>query len=451
MNRQILVFAAIALFALLPVSMAAAAVAKATPAELVLHAKQIRARLTVPIDQSRMLRVERPFGELNVGNREVAEVQPLSNASIYILGKRIGTTNLTILDANGGVVGVIDVEVSYDVDSLRSRIAELLPTEHIRVRPSGDSIALSGVVSSADRLKAILTLAERFAPGKVANLMTLAGTQQVLIEVKFAEVERSAMKQLGISTLFQYQSGTDAVSSAVSAANALTPLGALAANGTFGNFSLKAQLDALQRQGLIRTLAEPNLVALSGDTASFLAGGEVPVPVASMPQGNTTGTNQVTLDYKKYGVGLAFTPTVVGRELVNLAIDSEVSSIDDTKSFKAGGYDIPALKVRKAKTTVELQDGQSFAIAGLLQDNFTNGTQRYPGLGDVPVLGPLFRSTSFQHDQSDLVLIITVHLVKPTTADRLASPDTSVRVPTAEEHVLTGNVENTPAAKPKTN
>lgn len=436
-SRSVLVGAVIALIPLIGI---AANKPAGVAASATIYARQTSGQIYVAVDKSRLLRIERDFQEINVGNKDVAEVMPMSHNLVYVLGKKIGTTNMTLRDETGGVVAVVDIVVTYDISALKERFKDLLPGENISVKPSGDAIALSGEVSSADRLRQALALADHFAPGKVANMLTLGGTQQVLIEVKFAEVEREALKQLGVSTFFQYQAGGDTITSAVSAANPLTPLGSLGGIFNHGNYSLQAQLDALQKEGLIRTLAEPNLVALSGDTASFLAGGEVPIPV--QVQATMGGYPQVTLDYKKYGIGLSFTPTVVGRDLVNLSIDSEVSSIDETKSFKNNGFDIPALKVRKAKTTVELQDGQSFAIAGLLQDNFTNGTQRYPGLGDVPVLGALFRSVNYQHNQSDLVLIITVHLVKPTTANKLQTPVDSLQVPTAAEHLKTGAVEN---------
>lgn len=386
-------------------------------------------RITVALDKSQLLRFDQSFHEISVGNKEIADVQPLSHSLIYVLGKKVGTTNITVTNAGGAVIAVVDVVVSYDLEGLKQRIHELMPEEKVNVTAAGDAVSLDGEVSSPARLHQILEVAEHFAPGKTSNLLSVAGSQQVLLQVKFAEVQRSALKNLDMNGNINFGKGGDSVNSGWgpvfpdATTGLLDPTKAFGgAVSTFvhGSFTIKAGIEALEQKGVVRTLAEPNLVALSGDTANFLAGGEFPIPVAQTSNG--TGIPVVTIDYKQFGVSLAFTPTIVNKSLVNLVLRSEVSAIDKANSVQANGFTIPALKVRRAKTTVELQDGQSFAVAGLLQDDFTDNTGQLPFLGDIPALGTLFRSWNYQHQQTDLVLIITVHVVAPTVAKDLATP-----------------------------
>jgi pilus assembly protein CpaC len=405
-----------------------------------IRAGETSGQIVVPVDKSQLLRFDRAFREISVGNREIAEVQPLSHQLIYVLGKKVGTTNLTLIGSGGTVIAVVDVVVSYDIGGLKKRLHDLMPEERIDIAASGDALSLSGQVSSADHLRQIVETAEHYAPGKVSNLLSLTGSQQVLLQVRFAEVQRSAFKEFGFN---EFGLVKDGVLPAESVSAPLTGI----VSGVFntGSFSLSAKLNALEKKGLVRTLAEPNLVALSGDTASFLAGGEFPIPVAQTSGG--TGIPVVTIDYKQFGVSLAFTPTVAGADTVNLVLKSEVSSLDKANAISANGFQIPALKVRRAKTTVELRDGQSFAIAGLLQDDFTNNTSQFPFLGDVPVLGALFRSWDYTHQQTDLVLIVTVHLVSPTVARNLRSPTDTVVLPSPIEQAGMGDVEK--AGKPE--
>lgn len=402
-------------------------------------------QIYVPAAKSQLLHVDQAFHEINVGDKDIADVLPLSRNLIYVLGKKHGTTNLTIRGASGQVIAVVDVVVTYDIDGLKQRIHELMPEENINVVPAGDAISLDGTVSSADHLRQILTIADHYAPGKIANLLSLAGSQQVLLQVKFAEVARNAEQELGINTTLKYTAGGDAVTSTMGAGAAANAFGTILGTFSHGNYNLTATLDAMEQKGVVRTLAQPNLVALSGDTASFLAGGEFPIPVAQSLTSGTVPT--VTVEFKQFGVSLAFTPTIIGKDLVNLVIKSEVSSLDKTLSVTANGIQVPALKVRRAKTTVEMNDGESFAVAGLLQDDFNNTTNQFPLLGDVPVLGALFRSQSFQHQQTDLVMIVTVHVVSPTVAKNLTTPVDNLVLPTPLEHYGTGDVEK-PSSKP---
>jgi pilus assembly protein CpaC len=259
-----------------------------------------------------------------------------------------------------------------------------------------------------------------------------------MLQVRFAEVQRSALKDIGANFLLSYQ-GNDSIA-AVTSGSGISPdafgvVGGLLSDGR--GFDLEATIDALERKGTLRTLAEPNLVALSGDTASFLAGGQLPIPVASAT--TTGGVPVITVQFKDFGVGISFTPTVIGREMINLEMNSEVSSVDPTLSVEASGIRVPGLKVRRAKTTIELKDGQSFSIAGLLQDDFQDNISQFPILGSIPVLGALFRSTSFQHQQTELVVLITARLVDPGIARNLASPTDSLVLPSPKTLFLDGS------------
>jgi pilus assembly protein CpaC len=287
-------------------------------------------------------------------------------------------------------------------------------------------------------------VAERYAPGAVTNLLSIGSSQQVLLEVRFAEVARNALADLGANFFLSYNNGNGSYGLA-SGAQAGGPLvGGPIPNPLFGvpptsfggiagqltdnlSYNLQASINALEQKGLLRTLAQPNLVALSGDTASFLAGGQIPIPVAQTTSGNAIPV--LTVEFKDFGVSLAFTPTVVGKEQINLELSSEVSAIDPTLSVRTGDVVVPGLKVRRARTTIELKDGQSFSIAGLLQDNFQDGVNQLPVLGSIPILGTLFRSTNYQHQQTELVVLITTHLVEPGVVRSLVTPADAVVLP----------------------
>jgi pilus assembly protein CpaC len=325
-------------------------------------------------------------------------------------------------------------------------LTDIVPGEQVTIRPAGDALVLSGQVSSTDRLRQVLAVAERYAPGGITNMLSVGGPQQVMLQVRFAEVQRSALKEIG-ANFFLGIGGSDGLADFASGAG-ISPdaFGVIRGLTIEGDLDLRAAIDALERNGALRTLAEPNLVALSGDTASFLAGGQLPIPVAS----NTAagGAPVITVQFKDFGVGISFTPTVIGREMINLEMNTEVSSVDPTLAVEAAGIRVPGLKVRRAKTTIELKDGQSFSIAGLLTDEFQDNISRFPILGNLPVLGALFRSTSFQHQQTELVVLITARLVDPGIARNLASPTDALVVPSPKTLFLDGKLEETPAGAP---
>jgi len=399
----------------------------------------------IPVNKSQILKVDRPFKDVLVGNPKIADVLPLTNRTLYILGKELGTTSLSIYGPGKSLLAIVDLVVTHNVDGLKAKIFELFPDEKVEVRTVNDSIVLSGPVSSGTRLQSIVALAERYAPGKVTNMMSLMGSQQVMLAVRFAEVKRTAFKELGINLNVLVRSGaaTFSLLSGLPVLDALpgagflnggTTLAGTANNGRFTSF-----LDALEKKGVVKTLAEPNLIALSGDTASFLAGGEFPIPVA---QNTSGGGSTITIEFKKFGVSLAFTPTVLSGGLISLDVAPEVSAIDSAASVQINGLLIPGLTTRRAHTTIELRDGQAFAIAGLLQSEFKDNIDQLPFAGDVPILGALFRSSDYQRDETELVIIVTPYLVKPVKPQDLRlSTDTFVP-PSDADFFLMGKPES---------
>ncbi len=380
-------------------------------------------RLRVPVDKSDTIRLEKPFAEALVGDSEIADVIPLTNQSLYVLGKKIGATRLTILDAEKSVLGIVEVEISYDVASIRSQIHEALPQARIKVKSANGRILLSGMAPDAPTLERAVSIAEQFAPKAVVNSVSVSSSQQVMLEVRFVEATRNAARDLGISTNLISKSGRfnsvtnfpGNVGLGAFPANR-TPFGTVLANLLSNGATADLLVQALEERGLARRLAEPNLIALSGDTASFLAGGEFPFPVGR-------DNDQITIEFKKFGVGLAFTPTVLADGLINLKIEPEVSEIDPNNTLRVNDTEIPSLITRRTKTTVELRDGQSFAIAGLLQSTHSKGIRQLPWIGRVPVLGALMRSASYEKNETELVIIVTPRLVKPAVpGDKLLTP-----------------------------
>jgi len=400
-----------------------------------------------------------PIRRLSLADPEVADILLLSPHQIYLTGKKPGATNLTLWDSAGRVARVYDVTVGPDVAALKEMLHKLLPAEEgIRVMPAGESVALSGTVSSAAALTTALDTAELYAPGQVANMLSVGGVHQVMLEVKIAEMHRTVMEKVGID-LSYYANGDFAFTLLNDLfaldndgplplnSQAATNNGALSAgnmrvsstrNGLFrlhkGQQTLTGFLDVLKQNGLIKVLAEPTLICRSGEEARFLAGGEIPIPV---PQGLGT----VAIEFKPYGVALAFTPTVLSGGRISLKVFPEVSELDYTNAIQVSSFTIPAITSRRTSTTVELGDGQSFAIAGLLQDHVRETAKKYPVLGDVPVLGMLFRSNEFQKAETELVIIVTPHLAKPLDMARQSLPTDHYVEPTEFEFFVMGRME----------
>jgi pilus assembly protein CpaC len=409
--------------------------------------------LDVPMNRAVVVESEQPFAELSIANPAIADISSLSDRTIYVLGKSPGLTTLTILDANGRLITNVDVRVAADISEFKERLRQVLPGEKIEVRTANDGILLSGTVSSTARLQRALDLAERYAPERVSNLMVVGGIQQVMLKVRFAEMQRSVSKSLSASLALNGSAasgnlGLNGGTNSTNNSGAITStLGgavpavndnnaALLFGFNAGSVEVGVLLEALETKGVVRTLAEPNLTALSGQEAKFLAGGEYPIPVSQ--EGGT-----VSVDYKPFGVELNFIPRVVDGDLINLELEAAVSSLDPTNGVTFNNFSIDAFKRRETKTTVELRDGESFAIAGLLQDDFIDTAGQVPWLGDLPVLGALFRSADYQRSQSELVIIITAHLVTPTRGEALALPTDRVRPPSEKDLFLHGRVAAT--------
>jgi len=394
--------------------------------------------MAIPVNKSQFLKVHQPYSEVTVGNSDIADVEALPDKTIYILGKKIGSTNLTIRNGAGKILSVIDISVTYDISGLKAKMHELAPGDLVEVRPAGESLVLSGRVADAGRLRQLVMVAEQYAPGKVTNMLAVEGSQQVLLKVRFAEVRRSVLKDIGFSNLFEYTKGEVLFSLATGDGLSPEAFGSSIASILSNDFSVLNIIDLLEEKGMVRTLAEPNIIALSGDNATFLAGGEFPIPVAqSTESGNTT----ITVEYKKFGVGLSFTPTVIGKDTINLVMDAEVSSIDPTVSVTTSGLTIPGLKMRRSNTTVELRDGQSFAIAGLIEDNFEDTVRAIPGLAGIPIIGQLASSKDFLRRQTELVIIIEAHLVQPTIAQALSVPTDRTVPPSDAALFMMGKTE----------
>lgn len=389
--------------------------------------------LTVAMNRAIVVESEVPFAELSIANPGIADISTLSDRSIYVLGKAPGRTTLTILGANGELIANVDVHVAPDVAEFRERLRQILPSEPIEVRTANDGIVLSGTVSSITRLDAALQLAERYAPGRISNLMTVGGTQQVMLRVRFSEVQRGVARNLSAGISATGPSGTVRLGTTTSTVPGNT--GFLTGSISRGGVQFQVMLEALESQGLARTLSEPSLTALSGQEAAFLAGGEFPVPVVGE-------NDRITIDYRPFGVQLSFNPTVLDGGVINLVMNAAVSSLDESNSVTTpSGLTMPAFRRRQASTTVELRDGESFVVAGLLQDDFQGGTRRVPWLGDIPVLGALFRSSDFQRNQSELVIFVTAHLVSPTRGEAMMMPTDRVRLPTESELFLQGRLQ----------
>jgi pilus assembly protein CpaC len=439
--------------------------------------------IVVTLYKSRTLVLEQPFASVVVGSPDLVDALPMSNNRLYIQGKKIGTTNVSVFNQSMQLAGVIDVEVTPDTGTLQEKIRASTGSSAIRVGSSNNQIVLSGVASNAVAADRAVEVAKTMVPeGNIVNAMKVAPSQQVMLRVRFLEVGRTASREIGVNWFGANNAGNRGFSTGLGTSSAggrpsigptqglpgcrtppcvdangnpvntfdangnqvagppglpifnavgtllptvtgavAAPFGvALASLATKGG-SLDVTLTALEEKGLIRRLAEPDLIALSGDTAAFLAGGEFPVPVAQ--PGSVGAAPVITVQWKPFGVELTFVPTVLANGIINLRLAPSVSELDFTNTVVISGSSIPSLTKREARTTIELRDGQSFAIAGLLQARNRRGISQLPWIGSVPVLGALFRSSAYQQEETDLVVIVTPHLVAPSVpGQRLASP-----------------------------
>lgn len=459
--RGLKMFAAIAALATAPGFALAQDVTRAADREEVISLSgaggPAMSQVNLPVGKAVVLRFDKPIVDVLVGDPDTADIIPLTDRSIYVIGKAIGGTSLTLFSRGKQLVGVVDLNVSHDLLGLKKRLYDMMPNEQIDVRADGPAIILSGDVTNSEASAKASTLAANFAgkDGVVSNMMAIRQSQQVMLAVRFAEVKRSALKDVGISTDVFFNSGKEigGFQSGRQIVQNYLPVQTLGQEGSlildpqkfasaFGKFALgdvsfDLLLDALEKKGIVSILAEPNLIAVSGQPASFLAGGEFPVPVAVDDNANS---RRIGIEFKEFGVRLSFTPTVFG-ETINLLVEPEVSELDPQNSIVINGFTIPGLTTRRTRTTVDLKNGQSFSIAGMLQRRFIDDIDQMPGVGDVPVLGALARSASYKREDTELAIIITAYLVEPSNTSELTTPFDHLVRPHDLELFLLGRTE----------
>lgn len=374
----------------------------------------------VSVHKGTMVRVSRPAVTVFVADPTIADVESRSQQSIFVYGKKLGDTTLMVLDENDKTLINATIHVTHDRTQLQSLIRRIAPDANIIVSSVDGGIILEGSVEEPQEAEDIQNVAERFLGDKetVLNRIAVTAPTQVNLRVRFAEVSKEVVRVLGVSW-----SATDLTGSTQFNIQALRP--SLSTAGTqvidfaqqIGPVSLETTIDALEQEGLVSLLAEPNLTAISGETASFLAGGEFPIPVSVAANTGTTGSS-IGIEFKAYGVSLAFTPTVLSGDRISLHLRPEVSELSDAGAITLQGFRIPGLITRRADTTIELASGQSFIIGGLMQNRTANSIDKVPGLADIPILGKLFQSRNYQANETELVIIATPYLVKPIGAGK---------------------------------
>jgi pilus assembly protein CpaC len=456
------------------------------PVQLSSEPARIGPQMNLTVSKSTVLRLPDRVDRLSIGNPSIADATPISEKEIYLLGKDLGTTNL-IVWTKGGQATVIDISVTADPSQLQSELHTLLPGENdIVVKTTADSIVLLGVVSDAVKAAQAEDIAQawirkltrglvtpvvsgsgepgrggtvvqvgetrnaqqlaRIAAPRVINMLRVRSPMQVMLEVKVAEVSKNLLNRLGLNFSANKQAGsfTYDILSRSNFFNQLLGTATLIKGSQYA-----VQLDAQNNDGLIRLLAEPNIMAISGQEASFRAGGKIFIPVGR--RNDTTGGTTITLEEKEFGVGLKFKPTVLEGGRINLAVAPEVSELQQTgtpfTTVDGATSVLPSFTLRRAETTVQLNDGQSFMIAGLIQNNVKSTINRFPGLGDVPILGALFRSVEFQTDRTELMFVITPRLVKPLPSGAPLPTDFAID-PSLSDLYLNGRLEGKPAAAP---
>lgn len=456
--------------------------------------KPTGAPITLDVSKGIIIRLDRPCSSVFVADPDIADVQLKSPTVLYVMGKGAGSTTIYAVDQQDAVLLNSRVEVNQDVGRLERDIRQIDPSGKVRAKAVDDSIVLEGTVTDAAQGDDIRKIAARYvsSPTQVVNKLKIDAPNQIDLHVRIAEVQRNVLKQFGINWS-NLQASAGGSFGFVSAVNPLVPLVGssatkiipdLASNGSLtsainsgggpasvagfnapsptmlggasnnnffasyrsGDFMINALVDALAQNGLITILAEPNLVTVSGQKASFLAGGEFPIPIA---QSGTGGGAAITIDWKQFGVSLNFTPTVLGDGRIAMHVAPEVSQLAPTQGITVDGITVPGITTRRADTTVELGSGQTFAIAGLLQNQTQQQLQAYPWIGDIPVIGSLFRSTAFQRGETELVILVTPYLVKPvSSATALQTANDGFYAPTDKDRVLGGSLNALPNGKP---
>jgi pilus assembly protein CpaC len=393
-------------------------------------------RINLPVSQAVTVAVSDSVGKIVSADPAIADAQPITDKSLYLVGKSFGTTTVNLYSATGAPVGLLAVQVGADTTGMSRAIRDAVPGSHVKVSTANGRVLLSGTVADAPSMQKVLDIVTQYGSPAVINAMTLTGGQQVNLEVRILEVQRDAGRQLGIHWGGQIGGVSAAIaggpSDPATGAESFSSFITSVISGATG-IGLEAELTALESKSLVRTLADPNLTTLSGVSASFLAGGQVPIRV---PDGN----GNVTLSYKDFGVRLVFTPMVLDNDRIQIHLTPEVSDIG---SFTSSGD--PVFDTRTLDATVELRDGQSFSVAGLLQNNTNLSQNQLPWLGDVPILGALFRSSSYQKHDTELVVIVTPRLVQPSgPGQTVASPLDGTQPANDAQFFALGQMEVTP-------
>ncbi|WP_242352185.1 type II and III secretion system protein family protein [Anaeromyxobacter sp. SG64] len=415
--------------------------AQTTPALRIDREMGAAGEMTLEAGQNRLLILSEQIGRIAVANPEVADLKVVTPNQVLLTAKGVGTTDLTLWNRDNQPL-VIALQVGRNLEALRTQVKQLFPGETVNITSSGDLVVLSGQVTDV-RLPERVAEVARLHAEKVANLIQVSGVQQVQLQVRFAEVARTGLRELGVNFFhksddFKTVGGLfsnrtlpgDFLNTAQNPAIPSTGPRGLAGNGfppdvpsgTFqnafsvflshmGDFPFSVMLNLLEQNNLAKSLAEPTLVALSGQDARFLAGGELPIPIAS-------SFGQTSVEWKRFGIQLQFTPTVIG-DAIHLSMKTEVSDIDPSLAVTIAGTSVPGLTSRQSETSIRLADGQSFAIAGLVADRIRSQIAKFPLLGSIPIVGALFRSQAFQRDESELVVVVTAHLVKPVAPHEL--------------------------------
>jgi pilus assembly protein CpaC len=427
-----------------------ACVTAAAPS-LPLAAKEVTmaqgAPIEIELNNGSLVRLDRAAATVFVANPDIADIQVKSPTLIYVFAKKVGETTLFAVDDKERVLLDAPVMVTHDLVRLNGALKNLLPDSNVTASSVDGAVVLSGAVDNPVEAEDARRLSARFIgkDDEIINRVAVLGSNQVNLRVRVAEVSRDALKQFGFNWESAFSIGSFVTSLGVGNA-VIGAAGALLRNPdpavhnlglqyNQGNVNLNAVIDALANEGLVSILAEPNLTAVSGETANFLAGGEFPVPV---PQSGTSDKVGITVEFKQFGVSLGFTPTVMKNNLISLKVVPEVSQLTDAGSVEIEGFRIPALTTRRAETTIELGSGQSFAIAGLFQNETTHNISKFPGLGDLPILGALFRSTKFQRQETELVIVVTPYIVRPVSGQQLAMPTDGLVAPNDYERILNG-------------
>jgi pilus assembly protein CpaC len=483
MTRQGAGLKRLAVWLLAAVAVAWASQPSAQPSErrVSMPAEGRAVSVAVSLNKAQVLEFPRAIRVVSVGNPEIADIVVMDSRQLYVLGKSTGTTNVLLWDDGERIEGTLNVTVTHDLETLKSNLHELLPGEDVQVRSAQDGLVLSGEVSSAERLDTALRLANRFTGGEegsVLNLMQVGGAQQVMLDVKVAEVSRSLVKRLeanfnvfnvgssalrmgavsgGASFPDAVFEGVDGLGGRIPVFGGGTPIGPVVSEfspatatiedtGIFASYQrsdylLNLVLDAASTEGVAKILAEPNLTTLTGQPAQFLAGGEFPIPV---PQGD----GQVAIEHKEFGVGLGFLPVVLDSGTINLKVDVSVSDLVSANSLQVGvgsgvgsQFFVPALTKRSASSTVELATGQTIAIAGMLNESLRENVSKLPGLGEVPVLGALFRSQEFIKEQTELVIFVTPRLARSFAPEQVRLPTGSFVPPSDLDFYLLGSFQ----------